>query len=161
MQDKNTAFFCLTAFSGLLFVVGQGHAQDAPSWAGTWKLDTAKSHCVGTPNAASNTAVVTEASGATHYVIDFTEADGTNTHLDFTAATDGKSVPVSGSPDYVDAVKMTEPKPGQRHFVFSKAAQRVEWDTFTMGTDGKQIHFRLAGIDQGKSWKCYGVSVRQ
>jgi len=146
----------------VFFLIGSAsYAQDAAVWSGTWNLDTGKSSCVGTASAASSTAVITEESGRTHQIVDFKGTDGTNTHLDFTVAPDGNSVPVSGAPDYVDTVKMTEPKPGHRHLVFSKAGKRVEWDKFVMGKDGKHLYVRLAGIDAGKSWKCRGVSVRQ
>jgi hypothetical protein len=136
-------------------------AQDAQTWIGTWKLDTARSKCEGTPDSKSQTIVATDASGATHYVIDVQEADGSTLHMDFVAGPDGKSAPISGAPDYADAITVTEPKPGHRHLVLSKGGMRVEWDSIVMSKDGKHLYSRLAGTDAGKSWKCHWVSVRQ
>lgn len=124
-------------------------AADGPSKAmiGTWKLDPAKSKYSGAVP-KSQVAKLDEVDGGLRVVSDRVEADGKNTHFEWTVKFDGKDYPVKGDPgrDTVSVKKiddytleMTNKKAGKVtttiHAVYSKDGKsRTETAT---GTDAQ------------------------
>ena len=80
--------------AGSLVVFAQTPAK--PVFAGTWKLDVAKSKYSPGPTPKSQTAVVDAVDGGMKVVVDRVEADGQKTHFEWTAKFDGKDYPVKG-----------------------------------------------------------------
>src|SRR5262245_41333062 len=77
-------------------VIAQGPAK--PAFAGTWKLNTAKSTYTPGPTPKSQTAVLEAVDGGMKVVSDRVESDGQKVHFEWTAKFDGKDYPVTGDP---------------------------------------------------------------
>jgi len=116
--------------------------------AGTWKLDTAKSKYSPGPTPKSQMANLEAVEGGMKVVSDRVEADGKNTHFEWTAKFDGKDYPVKGDPgrDAVSVKKIddytldiTNKKGGKVttsiHAVYAKDG-KSRTETVT-GTDGQ------------------------
>ena len=76
------------------------HAQSAPAWAGTWKLNLAKSKYSPGPAPKSST-IKTEAvaGGSLKQTTDQMTGTGESRHIEVTAMFDGKDAVVKGNPD--------------------------------------------------------------
>src|SRR6266403_2366559 len=88
--------------ASLLFVfcsvVLLAQAAAAKNMVGTWKLDPAKSKYSPGPTPKSQIAKLEAVEGGMKVVSDRVEADGKNTHFEWTAKFDGKDYPVTGDP---------------------------------------------------------------
>jgi histidinol dehydrogenase len=85
------SFVLLLATAGLL--------QAADQFTGTWTLNVAKSkYSPGMPPKAQTTKLETLKDGIRE-IVDRVNADGSQTHWDFTAKFDGKDYPITGDPD--------------------------------------------------------------
>ena len=80
------------------------------AFAGTWKLDVAKSKYSPGPTPKSQTATISAADGGMSVVSDRVEADGNKVHFEWTAKFDGKDYPVKGDPsrDMVSVKKVDD-----------------------------------------------------
>jgi len=87
---------CLTGLFCSAVLLAQAPA--AKNMAGTWKLDTAKSKYSPGPTPKSQMANLEAVEGGMKVVSDRVEADGKNTHFEWTAKFDGKDYPVKGDP---------------------------------------------------------------
>ena len=81
-----------------------------PAFAGTWKLNLAKSKYTPGPAPKSQTAILSAVDGGMKVVSDRVEADGAKVHFEWTAKFDGKDYPVTGdsSRDAVTAKKVDD-----------------------------------------------------
>ena len=150
----------LTA-TGLTLASFASSAAAAEPIVGTWELNAAKSTCDPPSAPKSHTFTIAEApGGAVHETIDLVEGDGTKTHIEFTAARDGKYVPVTGS-GYADSVSLKQVDPRTFNYAFKKAGKRIESGTFKVSKDGKSMQGTLSGKDSDVAWRCHFVSVRQ
>ena len=95
-----------------------------------------------------------------HDTIDLVKGDGTNTHIEFTTARDGKFVPVTGS-GYADSASVKQVDARSFKYAFKKAGKPIESGTFTVSEDGKTMQGSLSGKDAQGAWKCQWVSERQ
>jgi hypothetical protein len=93
----------------LLFAVSSivvfAQAPSKAVFAGTWKLNAAKSKYSPGPAPKSQTAVVDAVDGGMKVVVDRVEADNQKVHFEWTAKFDGKDYPVKGDPSR-DAVSV-------------------------------------------------------
>jgi hypothetical protein len=110
-------------------VEGSRGPDTANPFVGKWVLDIAESTFDPPQPPKSNTATTTEASGGgLHTNIDFVEADGSNTHMEYTVPSGGpKATPVTGASDCAHTIK----------YSLSKAGKVVESGTLTVSKSGK------------------------
>jgi hypothetical protein len=133
-------------------VLAFAQANAAKNMVGTWKLDAAKSKYSPGPTPKSQVATLSAVDGGMKVISDRVEADGKNTHFEWTAKFDGKDYPVTGDAgrDAVSVKKLddytldiTNKKGGkvttQIHAVYAKDG-KSRTETVT-GTDaqGKKI----------------------
>lgn len=153
----------LTATAALM-VMSVASSADAPGpFIGTWALDLQKSTFHPGPSGMkSQTVIVTAATGAaTRTVIDTVGADGSTYHVEFTSASDGKSVPTTGDPDS-DSVVLTSLNPNTVKEVFMKAGKVTGTGTLTVSKSGKTFQGPFHGTNaDGSKWNNHFVYVRQ
>ena len=88
-----------TVLSFILLLATAGLLQAADQFTGTWTLNVAKSkYSPGRPPKAQTTKLETQKDGIRE-IVDRVNADGSQTHWDFTAKFDGKDYPITGDPD--------------------------------------------------------------
>jgi hypothetical protein len=155
--------FALTATAALM-VMSAASSADAPGpFIGKWALDLQKSTFHPGPSGMkSQTVIVTAATGvATHTVIDTVGADGSTYHVEFTSASDSKSVPTTGDPDS-DSVVLTSVNPNTVKEVFMKAGKVTATGTLTVSKSGKTFQGPFHGTNaDGSKWNNHLVYVRQ
>ena len=161
-MQRLTSIKALTSAAAALALTGFAWSADATDpTVGTWTLDAAKSTCDPPPAPKSHTIRIAKVKGgAFHETIDFVEADGTKTHIEYIAARDGKFVPVTGS-DYADSVSIKQVSPFSFKYVLKKKGKAIDSGTYTVSDDGKTMQGTLSGKDASGAWKCQFVSVRQ
>lgn len=137
-------------------------ADTTSPFVGKWALVIGKSTFDPPPPPKSETVTTTPATGGGYHVaIDTVNADGTKSHLEYTTANDGKSVPVTGNPD-VDSLVSTQINSHKIKNVFMKAGQPVATGTVSVSKSGKTMQGPLSGADgNGGTWKYHDVFVRQ
>ena len=96
MLKQAKAVFALMAGLSLV-LLGSGAAQAADNWAGTWKLNLAKSKYSPGPAPKSNVARLEASDGGIKAVSDGVGPDDKPTHTEFAAKFDGKDYPYKGS----------------------------------------------------------------
>jgi hypothetical protein len=137
---------------------------DAPNpFLGKWALDLQKSTFHPGPSGMkSQTITVTDASGgATHSVIDTVGADGSTFHVEYTSASDGKSVPTTGDPDS-DSIVQTLLNPTTVKSVWLKTGKPTATGTLTVSKSGKTFQGPFYGTNpDGTKWRNQLVYVRQ
>jgi hypothetical protein len=147
-----------------LMLMGSASSADAPGpFIGKWALDLKKSTFHPGPSGVkSQTVTVTEApAGATRTVIDTVGADGSTYHVEFTSASDGKSVPTTGDSDS-DSVVLTSLNPNTVKEVFMKAGKVTGTGTLTVSKSGKTFQGPFHGTNaDGSKWNNHFVYVRQ
>lgn len=74
-------------------------AQGKDAWAGTWKLNVAKSTYSPGPAPKSSTIVIAAVDGGIKQTVDSVPVTGAATHYTVTAKFDGKDTPVTGNPN--------------------------------------------------------------
>jgi len=79
-------------------IVGLAQTPAKPVFAGTWKLNLAKSTYSPGPTPKSQLATLAAVSGGMSVVSDRVEADGQKVHFEWTAMFDSKDYPVKGDP---------------------------------------------------------------
>jgi hypothetical protein len=105
---KHTSLLVVLPLFVLCSIAGLAQAPDKPVFAGTWKLNAAKSTYSPGPTPKSQVAVLAAVSGGMSVVSDRVEADGMKVHFEWTAKFDGKDYPVKGDPsrDFVSVKKI-------------------------------------------------------
>ena len=98
----------LFLFLGSILVFAQTAAK--PVFAGTWKLNVAKSKYTPGPTPKSQIAVIDSVDGGMKVVSDRVESDGKTVHFEWTAKFDGKDYAVKGDPsrDMVSVKKVDD-----------------------------------------------------
>ena len=129
------AGMALALASGLAFA-----ADAAPNpGLGTWVMNVAKSKFEGTPPVKSYTITNTDAGdGKAHTVAALVYDDGTKDQVEYTAAADGKPVPVTGYPN-ADSVVVKKTGPRSMHIEFLKGGKAIEWGKLSISKDGKTM----------------------
>lgn len=134
-----TIVMCLSAFLV---------AADSP-FAGTWKYDAAKSKSIQPPMQSSTARVEAD---DTNFKIsqDFVDAKGQSSTISFEGKYDGKKYPVTGNPDYIDAVSLK--KIGDRTLVltFTKSDKVVARNRFVVAKDGKSGTLHTSDLSGAK-----------
>lgn len=99
MSKQTGAVFAVVAGLSLV-LMGSAAAQAADNWAGTWKLNLAKSKYSPGPAPKSNVAKLEASAGGIKAISDGVGADDKPTHTEFAAKFDGKDYPYKGSAAY-------------------------------------------------------------
>lgn len=159
-----TSIRALALAATAALVMSAASSADAPSpWIGKWALDLKKSTFHPGPSGIkSQTVTVADApGGATHTVMDTVGADGSTYHVEFTSASDGKSVPTTGDPDS-DSVVLTSLNPNTVKEVFMKAGKATGTGTLTVSKSAKTFQGSFHGTNaDGSKWNNHFVYVRQ
>jgi hypothetical protein len=122
----------------------------AKNMAGTWKLDTAKSKYTPGPTPKSQVAKLDTVDGGMKVVSDRVEADGKNTHFEWTAKFDGKDYPVTGDPGR-DAVSVKKIDDYMLDITNKKAGKVTTMIHVVYAKDGKSRTETVTGTDaQGR-----------
>jgi hypothetical protein len=152
----------VTATAALTMISFASWADTSSPFVGTWVLNIAHSIFDPGPPLKSHTFRIAQVrGGGFHDTIDYVKGDGSTIHLDFTAAFDGKYVPLTGSAE-AKSVSVTQVNPTTFKYVFKKARKPVESGTFTVSKDGKTMQGTLSGKEaDGTVWKYHYVFDRR
>ncbi|HTT05959.1 MAG TPA: hypothetical protein VMF64_11775 [Steroidobacteraceae bacterium] len=156
---RNTLLRAMAAVTlGVAVIGASAVAAGTSPFLGTWVLNISQS-----PNSGytSETLTVTDAAGGSlHVTIDGTRVNGATSRMEYTAAGDNKSVPVTGSAD-VDAAKI-KLNGNAVTYAFLKAGKRLRWGTLTVSANGKSMHGSVTtAMADGKRVKSPMVFDRQ
>jgi hypothetical protein len=102
---KRIFLFVVLPLFALSSIVGLAQTPAKPAFAGTWKLNLAKSTYSPGPTPKSQVATLAAVAGGMSVVSDRVEADDQKVHFEWTAMFDGKDYPVKGDPSR-DAVSV-------------------------------------------------------
>jgi len=129
----------------LVALGAHGAAQGKEPWAGTWKLNVAKSSYNPGPAPKSSTVVISATDGGITQTVDTVPATGAAQHWTVTAKFDGKDVAVKGNPN---ADMMSFKKTGDRSYqVISKRDGKTTTTAIVLiSADGKTRTNRQTGV---------------
>ena len=134
-----------TLLTLVLCFVGAAVCFAADAFIGTWKLNEAKSK-IG-PGAAKNSTVVYETAGdSVKVTIDGTDADGKQTHNEWTGKFDGKDYPVTGDPSS-DARSLKKINEHTITFAVKKGDKVTITGRVVLSADGKTRTVTTSGTD--------------
>jgi hypothetical protein len=121
-------------------------AMAAEPFAGTWKLNVAKSqYNSGRPDKSSTVTFAAQENGL-KLVADGVDADGKTSHVTWNAKFDGKDYPVTGTED-VDTIAITRPDANSYSELFKKAGKEIASTRSVLSKDGKTITRTFKGKD--------------
>jgi hypothetical protein len=126
-------FFVTTLF-GVAGVAGQ----TSGSFAGTWRINVAKSRYSPGPPPRSGTLRVTYNGARRTSVLDTVLADGTQMRSQYEAAADGKDYPIKGSPN-ADAISLRQTGSTTIERTDKRNGQVVMLTTMRLSNDGKTM----------------------
>jgi hypothetical protein len=113
-------------------------ASDADPVLGTWKLDASKSTFKAGPAIKSQTRTYTQSGDQITLEMKTVAADGKETTTHTTYQLNGKSFPVSGTPDY-DSLSAKQVNANKASFTLKKAGKVIGTTTRTVSKDGKTL----------------------
>jgi hypothetical protein len=145
-------FFGVVLLAGGCFIASLVQAQQAPAWAGTWKLNLTKSKYSPGPVPKSSTIKIEAAAGGgLKQTTDQVTGSGESRHIEVTAMFDGKDAAVKGNPDVdTQAYKRVDDR---SYEVTAKKNGKVTTITkVTISADGKTRTATQTGTDpQGRA----------
>ncbi len=148
MRTKSFVAFATTLLLVALAVNVAVAAADQHS--GTWKMNPAKSKYSPGPTPKSVTLKVDADENNIKINADGTDADGSPTHVEYSAKFDGKDYPVTGLP-YADTVSVKRIDTNTIQSTLKKANQVVMTVTSTVSNYGKMRTSTFKGKDaQGR-----------
>jgi hypothetical protein len=148
MRTKRFVAFATTLLLVALAVNVAVAAADQHS--GTWKMNPAKSKYSPGPTPKSITLKVDADENNFKINADGTDADGSPTHVEYSAKFDGKDYPVTGLP-YADTVSVKRIDTNTIQSTLKKAGQVVMTVTSTVSNYGKMRTSTFKGKDtQGR-----------
>jgi hypothetical protein len=127
-----------TLMVGAVLAIGTGTAIAADAVVGTWKLNLAKSTFSPGPAPKSETRIYAESPQGMTVTAKTTAADGKESTATVIFKDDGKSYPVSGSPDF-DAVSAKRVDALTLNCTQTKAGATVGAAVRTLSKDGKTL----------------------
>ena len=135
-------------------------AAAADPFAGTWKLNTAKSKYDPGP-APDSTMVMIQSDGMTTTVKAESSFDGKPTTTTYTAKLDGTPAPLQGSP-VADMVSVKKVDEQTREMKSMKGTTTVSESRATVSADGKTATVVGAGLNpKGEKWTFTAVYEKQ
>lgn len=136
-------------------------AQGKEPWAGTWKLNVAKSRYSPGPAPKSSTVTVAAADGGISQTVDSVPATGAPQHWTIAAKFDGKDAAVKGNPN---ADTMAFKKFGERSYeiISKKGGKTMTTARVVVSADGKtRTNSQVGTTADGKPLKNMLVYDRQ
>jgi DNA-binding CsgD family transcriptional regulator len=106
--------------------------------AGRWSLDVGKIPQEERPRAVT-IAFAPLDGGRWHTKVEIVAPDGTKSHSESTAATDGIAVPVGGTMAFIDTVSLRQPEAGTLVMTLAKNGATVSTRVYTVAKDGKSM----------------------
>jgi hypothetical protein len=123
-----------------------GLAQSDPL-IGTWKINLAKSKYTPGPAPRSGTTTFEAVGQGLRITAEGIDAQGKPTKLDFGVTfTDGKSYPITGSPDY-DAASYSRVNSSTMDSTRTKAGKAVQTTSSVISADGKTRTLTTTGVN--------------
>ena len=148
--------FC-TAMSGALW------AQDNP-FAGTWKLNTAKSKFVPGPGPKSMTRTVTPQGAGASYSFEAVGADGAAIAYSFSTNYDGKDSAINGTgaPGGADTIALKRVSPRKVEGTLKRGGKEIGKVVAEVSSDGKTSNVHSKGkTADGKDYSSDNVYEKQ
>lgn len=148
--------FC-TAMSGVVW------AQDNP-FAGTWKLNTAKSKFVPGPGPKSMTRTITAQGAGFSYSFEAVGADGASIAYSFSTNYDGKDSAISGTgaPGGADTIALKRVSPRKVEGTLKRGGKESGKVAAEVSSDGKVSTVRSKGTSaDGKAYSSESVYEKQ
>jgi len=145
-------FFGVVLLAGSCLIASLVQAQQAPAWAGTWKLNLTKSKYSPGPVPKSATIKIEAAAGGgLKQTTDQITASGESRHIEVTAKFDGKDAAVTGNPD-ADAQAFKRVDDRSYEVTGKKNAKVTTITKVTISADGKTRTATQTGTDpQGRA----------
>ena len=144
MQIRRLAAFATTLLLLVLAVNVRAAAADQQS--GTWKMNPAKSKYSPGPAPKSVTVKVDSDENNIKITADGTNADGSPTHVEYSAKFDGKDYPITGVPN-ADTISVKRINATTIQSTSKKAGQVVMTVTSTVSKDGRTRTSTFKGKD--------------
>jgi hypothetical protein len=148
----------------LVLVVGiaSGALAQNNSFAGTWKLNLAKSKFSPGPAPKSATVMIEAKGDALSTMVTGDAADGTPQHWMYTAGFDGKDNPISGTNPYGDTASRKRINATTIETTMKKGGKVTTVNTLVLSGDGKTLTVTVKGTDpQGRPVSNVQVYERQ
>lgn len=144
-------------------VAGPLMAQKNPSFAGTWKLNLAKSKYEGVPAPKSLTRTVTADGGGLKYSFEGEAADGSKISYTFTSKLDGSDSAVSGvgMPGGADTVKLERTSAHKMVGDLKKGGEKIGTTVVALSGDEKSVTVITKMKIDGKEVKAEQVFEKQ
>ena len=130
----------------LLALAANVRAAAADQQSGTWKMNPAKSKYSPGPAPKSVTLKVDSDENNIKITVDGTNADGSPTHVEYSAKFDGKDYPITGVPN-ADTVSVKRISATTIQSTSKKAGQVVMTVTSTVSKDGRTRTSTFKGKD--------------
>ena len=131
---------------GAILVLATGTALGADAAVGTWKLNIGKSTFSPDPAPTSQLRIYAASAQGLMLTIKTVTTDGKQTTVTSTFRDDGKSYPISGSPDF-DMIAVTRVDPLTTHSVQMKGGATVSTGVRVVSKDGKTLTFSSKGTN--------------
>jgi hypothetical protein len=144
MRIRRFAAFVTTLL--LLALAANARAAAADQQSGTWKMNPAKSKYSPGPAPKSVTLKVDSDENNIKITADGTNADGSPTHVEYSAKFDGKDYPITGVPN-ADTVSVKRISATTIQSTSKKAGQVVMTVTSTVSKDGRTRTSTFKGKD--------------
>jgi hypothetical protein len=144
MRIRRFAAFVTTLL--LLALAANARAAAADQQSGTWKMNPAKSKYSPGPAPKSVTLKVDSDENNIKITADGTSADGSPTHVEYSAKFDGKDYPITGVPN-ADTVSVKRISATTIQSTSKKAGQVVMTVTSTVSKDGRTRTSTFKGKD--------------
>ena len=134
-----------------------------PSFAGTWKLNVAKSKYEGTQAPKSLTRTVTAEGQGLKYSFEGEAGDGSKISYGFTTNLDGKDSAITGvgMPAGADAVALERPSAHHISGVLKKGGAKIGSVTTAISPDGKTVTVNTKAKIDGKEVKTEQLYEKQ
>ena len=127
-------------------------AADNP-FAGTWKLNPAKSKLTGSPMGTSATVKTEADADSLKVTVEAANADGSPNNFNYQATLDGKPTKVDGS-SMIDTITLKRVNDHTISATGSKAGKQVYSDRRVISKDGKTMTITRSGTNgQGKKYR--------
>lgn len=139
-MTKNHGSMAAVLVVGIL--TGAVLAQSNNPLIGTWKLNSAKSKGV-----TSGTTTIEAVGAGVKFTSDFTVADGTPSHSEFSGKYYGKDNPVTGSNPYGNVVALTRVNATTTRLTFKQDGKASAVITIVLSADGKTRTATAKGKD--------------
>jgi hypothetical protein len=137
----------VTAVCAVAMSVSSSAQAPPDPFAGTWKVDLAKSTYKPGPAPKSLTVDITAAADKTFKVaVDGVDPEGKPIKTGYTATRDGKDVPVTGSPAF-DTAALTQTGPNDVSIVYKKGGKPAVTAKASVAKDGKTMTVNYTGTD--------------